>query len=220
MRCLTLFFWLCFGGLYAQDSTCIREVPFGDVTICLPKMVGMQECYQDPAIKLLADATEMETNEILGYYLAAEEYATFKPVNNDGFKEFFKVYGVTQVNRFPAGVEEVNMLYSIMVEQFGDTTLLTQQMVDEAQERIGEEVQIGVPRMLQRYQLSDESFTLIALITYRAEEEITMVMSLNGAILNGRFVNMAYYRLYEDANSITLLRDRSNKTLQQLLSLN
>ncbi|MEM6772682.1 MAG: hypothetical protein AAF597_19040 [Bacteroidota bacterium] len=219
MRHLIILFALSWTlSLSAQDSPCLQQVPFGDVSICLPKVPGMTECYADPFIKAIADATEAPTNEVLGYYLDSMEYVNFDTLNPQGLKNYFKVYGVTQVSRMPTGTEELDMLYGIMVQQLGDTTNFWRNIGNDVNARLGEGLEVGVPKMIERYQLTDDSFTMVALMEIQEPDTTTtIVLSISGILLSERFVCMAYYNPYVDPGSVALLKERSDGVVRRLL---
>jgi hypothetical protein len=66
----------------------------------LPEISGYQECYLDPSVKSIADATEVPANMVLGYYITNE---TLKKKDSLGLfvsSNYFKIYGTKQLKYY------------------------------------------------------------------------------------------------------------------------
>ena len=75
MKSLTIFLIFIPFISFAQSSDCDNYSNFGDITICLPELVDMTECYSDPLVKITADMFKGTVEEeIIGVYLFDEIY--------------------------------------------------------------------------------------------------------------------------------------------------
>ena len=75
---------------------------FGDKEICLPKIDGYQECYTNPIVKRIADATEVPANTVLGFYLNNETYDKRDSLGLISFDDYFKIYGTCLLYTSPS----------------------------------------------------------------------------------------------------------------------
>lgn len=84
------------------------------------------------------------------------------------------------------------------------------------------DVKVGVPIMIDSYNLNESSFTYVLLSTYEEEgkEAVTVAFTMNGMLIKNRLVWMAYYLQYKDVNTIVTLKENSNQILSQLLEAN
>jgi hypothetical protein len=199
-----------------QDSSCFREANFGDKIICLPRINGYQECYSDSKVKQLADATEVEINSVLGFYLNNEIYAKKDSLGLITFDDYFKVYGTKEIQFLPAGKEVLDEMSQVMSGIFISKNweeLL--ELIDE----LGIDVEVGVPIVVENYRINEESFTMVLLIKYelQGEESYTLATTVNGYLSNNRLIWMAYYRNYVNTETIDILKSKSNEILLALI---
>ena len=204
--------------LHAQSSECTRTVGFGDVEICLPQLEGMQECYEYPAVKVLADATEAPMNEVLGYYLTGDTYEERDRLTEVVFDDYLKFYGTTQVSTYPIPRSELGTMQEMVGDQFSGAI---QEMSQKVVEQSFENLEIGKPELLDNYKINDDSFTLIAVVVYSIGEiKSTMIMSINGMILADRLVWMAYYLDYDGEESVKAIKAKTKVIVDATMAVN
>ena len=95
MKNLTIFLIFIPFISFAQSSDCGNYSNFGDITICLPELVDMTECYSDPLVKITADMFKGTVDEeIIGIYLFDEIYESrYESFFEDGIGDsFIKIY--------------------------------------------------------------------------------------------------------------------------------
>lgn len=203
-------------GAIAQNLDCNRTAFFGDSKICLPIIEGYQECYLDTIVKELADETELPANMVLGFYLSDETYERKDSLGFFSFDNYFKIYGTKEIKDYPANQEMLNQIQGVLAGNFISKNW---GLMEKEVDKIGLEVDIGVPLMIKSYNQTKNSFTIILLVKYESEgfEPYIMAMTLNGLIINQRLVWMAYYLNYEDKETIKKLQENSNFILTQLL---
>ena len=210
---------LSFQSLKAQDSNCYRTTQFGEAKICLPTIDGYQECYEDPDIKVLADATEIPMNTILGYYLNNKAYAEMDSTGLQGLSDYFKIYATLELKDYTADQALLDNMKEVVSNSFNGNTW---DMVKDEIDKLDFEMELGAPTLVKTYKLNDNSFTCVLLIKYEIpdSEAITVAFTINGMLLNERLVWMAYYMEYENEETLNVLQINSNKNLEKLLSAN
>ncbi len=202
-----------------QEVDCHRKSPFGKKEICLPTIDGYQECYLEAPITEMADATEVPTNRVLGYYLDTMTYNRKSELGTFQFDNYFKIYGTLDVQDYEAQEGEMDQIFAAVKESFVPGMWEeTKGLIDEK----GLGVQVGQPVLLEDYRFSDQSFTCVALISYSTPEipDVTMAMTVNGLLLHNRIVWMAYYLMYENADTLIELKNNSNILIDEILKAN
>ncbi|MGB0391206.1 MAG: hypothetical protein ACPGD5_06535 [Salibacteraceae bacterium] len=201
---------------FAQKTKCSRISNFGSAEICLPKIKGYQECYTYPRVGQLADATEVPANMVLGFYLNNGIYERKDSLGLISFDDYFKVYGTKQIKDYPADNALLKKMQEIMSGNF-----LTKNWDELSKEvdKIGLEIEIGVPTIIKSYNLNKNSFTYITLTNYSMEggNPVTLVMTMSGVLVNERLIWMAYYLNYNGEETIERAEKNSNFIVTNLL---
>lgn len=202
---------------FGQDVNCARTTNFGSVEICLPKIKGYQECYLEENIKLMADATEVPANMIIGYYLNREMYSIKDSLGIDRLDNFFKVYGTKQIQDFNADTETLKLMEDGLSQNF---LVENWDSLQVHVEKLKLEAKIGIPVAIKSYNLNDQSFSKVMLINYQIgdDEPYTVALTINGMLLNKRLIWMAYYLIYVNEDTIEQLQENSNDILTKLLN--
>lgn len=206
--CISAYF-----NLLGQENDCLRNAKFGAVDICLPAIDGYSECYLDPMVKPLADATEVPLNMVLGYYINGTTYQDLGAI--DKMDDYFKVYGTKQFKDLPATKNEIGEIGNMIKGSF--ITKNWEELSKDIQVE-GLELEVGVPTIVKSYNLNDESFTMILIARYAIEgaEPYDMVLTMNGYLSNDRMVWMAYYLLFEGEETLKKIELQSNEILAAL----
>lgn len=201
--------------IISQNVKCNRNAIFGDKEICLPNINGYQECYSDPIVKQLADATEVPINSVLGFYLSDEIYAKRDSLGLINFDNYFKIYGTKEIQNYSA---DGNFLEQMLQLLSGNFIEKNWQEVSKEIDKTGFDVEIGVPIVIEKYSINDESFTMVILTKYEIEgiEPYTLATTINGYLKNKRLIWMAYYLNYKEQETIELLKSKSNFILKEL----
>ena len=189
---------------------------FGDKEICLPKIDGYQECYTNPIVKRIADATEVPANTVLGFYLNNETYDKRDSLGLISFDDYFKVYATNELKNHMATSRDLDQMIQMLSDNF------IKKNWDELSAEIdknGLDIQMGIPIVVEEYRINDESFSMAMLLQFEDEnmDLLTVATTINGYLKNDRLVWMAYYLHYEDNETISTLKQNSNNILQQLV---
>ncbi len=210
---LTLIFTISTQILFGQEDQCERVPKFGSANICLPKVKGYTECYLDPEIKSLADATEAPANMVLGYYINDSTYQNFDKVII--MEDFFKVYGTKQISNLTATNKEIFEFGEMMQNNF---IVKNWDEVSAGFDDLDLNVEVGVPTVIKTYKLNESSFSMLMLLKYDLEgvEPYTLALTINGLLSGDRIIWMAYYLLYNGESTIKKLEIKSNEILTVL----
>lgn len=202
-----------------QNEDCERNARFGEVEFCLSEIAGYKECYLEPRIKEIADATEVSTNVVLGYYLNDEDHDEFNSETDFLFDDYFKIYGTTAIENYKADKDFVKEIKEIVTSSF--LVESWDELVKEVEGK-GWDIEVGVPVVVKEYNLNEESFSLVMLVKYQfgEEEPYTVAMAINGILINERLVWMAYYLGYQDESTIAEVEENSNEIIKRLQESN
>lgn len=197
----------------AQEDHCSRTTSFGTAEICLPVIDGYQECYMDPTIKEIADATEVSMNSVLGFYINDDSYDRKDSLALTGFDDYFKFYGTNEIQNLPADKYALKEMEEMLANNFLSTNW---DLIEKEVDKLELQAEIGVPTVIKRYNFNDQSFTFIMLTKYEVPgyPPYTMALSMNGIVTAERMIWMAYYLTYEDEQTIARLEEKSNMILK------
>jgi hypothetical protein len=204
----------------AQKDNCERETNFGEAEICLPKIDGYQECYLFPAVKQLADETELQSNSILGFYLNDETHDRRDSLRFFKFDDYWKVYAVNQMKDYTVDRKALVEMKSVLASNFIFKNW--EDLAGEEIDKLGLDVEIGVPIVINSYSLNEESVSYIMLVEYEMEgnDSFTIAMALNLMVINERLIWMAYYLEYAGEETIPMLEKSSNLIVGKILDGN
>jgi len=202
----------------AQEVNCDRIAYFGEAEICLPKIEGYHECYSDSIVKQLVDRTQVPTNLVLGFYIDNKTFKNKEFLSLLGYNNYIKVYGTKMLKNFKANPEFLKQIQDIFA---GDFIHKNWESMEKEIDKIGLEVEIGKPIVIQSYNLNESSFTYVMLTRhkYNKFDSNIMAMTFNGLLINDRLIWMAYYLKYEGEETIPNLRKKSNKILAEFLKI-
>jgi hypothetical protein len=214
-----ILFLFLFNLSFAQNNQCSRETNFGEKELCLPEVEGYKECYEEPNVKQLADATEVPANRVIGYYLNDQTYGKRDSLGLISFDDFFKIYGTLQIQDLDA---DKNFLEEMETLLGGNFISKNWEQMEKEVDKIGIEVEVGVPIIVKQYKLNERSFTFLMLTKYALEgiEPYTLAISINGLLINDRVIWMAYYLNYKGEETIISLANKSNDIVRKLLKVN
>ena len=201
------------------QNNCNRTTNFGQAEICIPILDGMQECYLEPTIKMLADATEVSTNVVLAYYLDQSTYDQLDNIYNIHYDNYLKIYATKELQDIEMGISEVEEMNKVLADNF----IITEwDDIKKEVDGLNLDIEIGQPTVVKNYTHNDKSFTYVMLVNYVLDTETnyTMAMTVNGMLLNKRLIWMAYYLNYDGEDSIELLQSKSNAILDNIIRAN
>ncbi len=205
---------------YSQVDTCARETTFGTTMLCLPVIDGLNEAYLDPNVKYLADATEVAMNSVLGYYLNDYAYGKRESLGEINIDDYCKIYGTNEIAAIDVDKPMLNEMSTIIGANFIQKNweeIIGETLSDELN------IEIGVPTMIENFNVNDQSFTYVMLTKYSTPDEAdsyTLAMTINGMLVKQRLVWMAYYLSYENEETFVLLKEKNKKVIDAFLEAN
>lgn len=205
----------------AQTGNCERTGNFGETKLCFPQIAGYDECYLDPVIKEIADGTEIPANMVLAYYLSEDIFARKDSLDDVPFDDYFKLYGTRQMQEVEANEVLLKQMQGIVGQSLtGKTWDLLDKEIEQLE--FTDEADIGVPKLIKSYQLTDDSFTFLLVATYQIENNApyTLLISINGLLLRERLVWMAYYLQFDGKKSIATIEDKAGLVAKKILEEN
>jgi hypothetical protein len=203
----------------SQEINSIRKATFGNTDILLPPIEGYKECYSEPLVKQIADGTEVPSNMVLGFYLNNRTFEKIGSSDLSSFDDYFKIYGTIQIKDYKANHEILKQMQDAMGGNFMSKNW---DLMKKEVDKIGLEVEIGVPIVIKNYNLNKNSFTYIMIARYELEgvDPFTLVMAINGLLINEKLIWMAYYLNYDGEESISRLQKNNNFILEEFISGN
>ncbi len=232
MRLLFLPIFFAFSVFcYSQSYNCENEVPIGYTNICLPEIIGMEECYSDPLVGLFYDSFKGGSDEIiLGAYLLDEVYEDrYEHFFEDGAgDEYIKVFTLEQMQNLYVGQEELDYMYELMCSTLEEYDESLRNRIDRVLDDAFEDdygfdvdVQVGKPILIKKYDHSENIRSFIAITKFVVDDyKFVQVMVSNLAIVNNRMLLYAYYKEYFDSEDIRSAKSNSDYFGYSLNKLN
>lgn len=197
---------------------CSRSAEFGGTSFCLPEIQGLKECYPHPKVKLIADATRGPGNTIMGFYLADTTYAKVDQLDQQVFDNYGKMFSFDGAKNMVADQAGLDELANVVSSQF----------VEENWETIKEKIEgqidfanFSQPVLLEKYALGEKARVTIAMLNISTSEiQKTVVMPLTMMNLKNRYIAFAYYRFYENPETIQQAKRKNEEIIARILEEN
>ena len=207
----------------SQSNDCNNLTNFGDITICLPDLIDMTECYSDPLVKLTADMFKgTDEEEIIGIYLLDDVYESmYDNFFEDGMGDsFIKIYSTSTVKGMDADEEILDYVASFIKPTFEDydKSKIKSNIDDKF---IDFDISMGKPILLEEYQISQKIRSFIILLKYMFEDEdVIQVASMNIMLIKDRVIFFAFYDKYKGFSEIERTKGISDYFALRLLKEN
>ena len=215
MKSLTVFLIFIPFISFAQSSDCDNYSNFGDITICLPELVDMTECYSDPLVKITADMFKGTVDEeIIGVYLFDEIFESrYESFFEDGIGDsFIKIYSTNILKNKKANTQALDFMSSYMqgaFENFHQSKLKSK--IEANFNDLDLSISFEKPIMLEEYQLSTKIRSFIILLKYVTDvEDFIQVASLNMMLIKDRLIFFAFYDKYKGFSEIEKTKEMSD----------
>lgn len=197
---------------------CSRIVSVGNASICLPKIDGLIECYQNPIVKEMADHYEFRNNKVYGFYLSEEVYSMVDYLGTFPIDDYLKIYAPKSIENLIANIAELNKLSEVLKSGFIETNW---QNISKDIDEITSYIKVDQPVMIDKYSVSDYAHTIVLLSKVRsAEIEKVMCMTLNAILVKNRIIFLAYYKDYFDESSVRLTKSKNDYIVLRLIQAN
>jgi len=215
----------------ASFSQCESARNFGIKEICLPTIIGMTECYDDPLVELYVDQFKGSEDEvIIGMYLLDDifdnRYMTFF---EDGCgDDYIKMFSLESVKDVYADKEALEIVFTSMTSNFlsDNSDAGFNKIMKTVENRllktgILESFEVGVPTVIEKYELNSSTKNCMLITKMIVDDyKFVQVQSFNLILLQNRLLLYVYYKTYEGPESIKLAKQNSDFFGYTLISKN
>jgi hypothetical protein len=197
---------------------CSRKVNFGDISICLPKIEGLNECYNLEIVKDKADKNDVEQVEILGFYLNDYVFSQVDRINDFEFDDYVKIYSLDLAKGINFKSTDLNQMTSIIT---GNAKLTGWDKIIKELNNQNSSFTFNEPTYVEQYTLNEKSRTSIFIIGIQQENKQSYIMgSINTIVIRNRVVFLSYYLKYEDPSTLQILKKKNNDVLLKFQKAN
>lgn len=212
-------------------SQCESVRQFGLKEICLPRIIGMTECYDDPLVELYIDQFKGSDDEVIvGIYLLDDifddRHMTFF---EDGCgDDYIKMFSLESIKDVYADKEALETVFTSITSNFssdnsdaGFNKIMT--TVEDRLLKTGviDKFEVGVPTVLEKYELNSSTKNCLLITKMIIDDyEFVQVQSFNLILLKNRLFLYVYYKTYESPESIKQAKQNSDFFGFTLLSKN
>ena len=222
MRCLQfsliLFIVSTSNAQLVLKPGCDTQTAFGDITICLPNIEGLTECYTDERVRAHVDNFKYESNEIIGMYFTDSTYLRVDELGDFSYDDYFKVYAPSELKGMPVTVNEVDQMSEIIEGMYKSGQWAEMKKEIESEH---ESFSLEQPVLINKKNPSDNLRNLVFLMQINSDyESVLLVMTINIVRIQERLIFYAYYYRYAGDESLEYAEHRSRMFGEALISRN
>lgn len=228
IECMRRFFSLLLGCVLwgalqlaqaqIDSSLCVRVVPFWGTPLCLPAIEGKVECYQQPAVKDLADLYEFAGNSVQAFYLNEATYAQADSIAWLVFDDYLKLYTTNSLSNQRFGSKAFDEIARELGGYFerGDW-----KDIKELLTLPNDSFSLEKPLLLDAYQPMEDvrSFNILLQETQRGSTQF-VVFNLSVLRIKERLIWLAYYRHYANVDTPAEARAYSDLLVASFMEVN
>jgi hypothetical protein len=199
-----------------KNNTSVRKVRWGDLSLQLPKIESMTECYAEPKIASFANQFEVNGNQILALYLNDITYGQKEQLGHLVFDDYFKIYATEDLKLRTFTSEDMDEVMNLIKSGFISNHW------DEVNENLKKDkIEIGKPYMLDNYKLNDKVQTIISISKFSVEGKTkTICTAMNALLLKNKLIWLAYYKEYVGKQSLAFVKEKNDSIVLSLLAIN
>lgn len=197
---------------------CQTEIKYGDITICNPEIVGMQECLSNERIRQRQENLSLKGSTTLGYYISSEKYKNIDNLEKLKISDIVKIYAPEAYSKTLFGTKELNSTFAALKNNYIVAKWDSLKLVLENKNL---DFEISQPLLVDSYSLNDnaKSATLLMRASNEAEEKYT-VMTMNLLRCKNRLIFLSYYLEYTGIESITKAKVKNDYIALRFLEAN
>lgn len=191
-----------------DDNNCSKTVNFGNISICLPTIDGMKECYSNPLIKKRADEFSQDGNSIFAIYLPNEIYDQTSELDSIELNDYFKVYAVNRLKDYKVLSTDLDKFQKIVLSNYQNENW---KEIKASIEKLSENVSLGKPVLIEDYKPHEKIRTSVILIKsiFRGQESISM-MTMNLVEIKNRLIYYSYYLDYVGPETLKQVKAKND----------
>lgn len=205
---------------YFWQSTinCEKYVRFGDISICLPKIPGMNECYSHPKVKREADRTEYPGNSVLAFYHNDYHYKNLDIFDVVNSYDYIKLYVTNSLANKNVTKSDLNQLSEIIKGNYIETNFNT--IKSKLEEKKGT-VNIERAYLIDHYSPNEDVKSFVIILTMGSGSDKEIVIGVANALrIKSRLLFMAYYNKFTGEESINQAKRKNDNVVQRIMSVN
>ena len=220
MRTLLAIFSLFF-IIYSKAQNipdCSRKVNFGDISVCLPKIAGMNECYNLKIVKEKVDKLEPEQTELLGFYLNDFVYSKVDKINDFEFDDYFKIYSLDFAKGINFKTTDLDQMSDLIT---GNGKLIGWDKIIKELNNTNSSFSFKKPSYVDKYTLNDKSRSSIFIIGINNNDKKSyLIGSINTMAIKNRVIFISYYLKFEDSSSLEKFKMKNNEIVLKIQKAN
>ena len=197
---------------------CQTEVNYGDITLCNPEIVGMQECLSNERISQRQDILSLKGSTTLGYYISSENYKNIDNLEKLKVSDIVKIYAPDAYSKTVIGTKELNSTFTVLKNNYIIAEWDSLKLV-LANKNL--DFEISQPLLIDYYSLNDnaKSATLLMRASNETDERF-IVMTMNLLICKKRLIFLSYYLEYTGIESVTKAKAKNDYIALRFLEAN
>lgn len=201
------------------DTECDKIVSVGSSVVCLPSIIGMQECSEMSDVMALTGVKVTDKSTILGVYLRQEQVDNLESALKIGLDDYIKVYVMNAILYKDVPVDGLN----VMADAF-EKTAFKRDWADIALglEKIFEGVQFGQPVAMERYSPHKQVTTIVCLSPIQGDLGFDRygLMSISFCSVKNRLIWVVHYLEYSGIESVSKAKAKSDYYTLRLIQAN
>jgi hypothetical protein len=199
-----------------KNKDCKTPRIFGNLTICLPDVKGMIECYSDPIFKNSIDkiAAANPGQIPIASYIEGNSYDNIYTslILNKGLGEYpwISVFSIEQLKNKAVIQDDIRKMANSLSETFDDYDFR------KINEKLSKSIpyynfKIDQPVLLERYITNSKIESLMSIIKYYNDGvEIYELSIMNFLIIDNRCILYTYYDRYKGQKTIDNLKAKND----------
>ncbi len=221
MRTLLAIYLMTFCFLIKAQNTpnCSRKVNFGDVSICLPQIEGMNECYNQKIVKQKADENEIEQTELLGFYLNDFVYSKVDKINEFEFDDYFKIYSLDFAKGINFKTSDLDKMSDVITGN--DKLIGWDKIITELNNNSNSTISFDKPIYIDKYILNDKSRSAIFINGFKNNNKQYFILgSINTIVIKNRVFFVSYYLNFKDSDSLNSFKKKNDEIILKIQKVN
>jgi len=215
---LSLIGCISFDSGKSSAIDCDNKTNLGSVTICLPEIDGMNECYSRPNVKTMVDLLEPDASSVLAFYVNGVTYNQIDKINQVSFDDYFKISIAKNLMDKKADISRLDQLSKLLESNFLKKNW---NKVKNNVENNFKSLSVGQPVIIETYSPHSNVESFIMLLKYQTKtSEYVMVMSMNMVLVKERLIYLIYYKEYKGLESIKEAKAKNDFVVLRLVNDN
>jgi len=208
-------------NINASLSNCPHSVRFGNISICLPTIDGMTECYSDTTMKNMVDKFGVNA-VLLGFYLNNKSYQNKQNLEKEGFDDYFLLSSDSDLMNRTIHTSDLTQLDSVISGSFikknwDDVSSMVKKKINKYKFAIS----FDKPVLIESYSLNENIHSRLFLTKFLSgNDEIVMICDADFCTIKNRLIHMFYYKKYDGVQSLKDARAKNDYVASSIINEN